>query len=440
MNRLELEISLDRPPCPDCGTGNIRPIEIHGGRFLLFNCPCCQWRGEAELPQIRKTIIYLDTSIASNMAKALRAGDTQSPWWRVYDTLRQAAADEMLCCTGSSILQSEAELSQYRAEIINISKKFGDPKLRHELEVREAQLFRALDRFLSGTAPIREIPPREDAFERHSCQWLSLFRVGLVEEPYSDKRAKPIRISKVSIHRDMQRVYSEYTEDGYDFADISQAEARGYGQGIIADGLRMIQRRLAYFSGNTDPATAADLLPTTFDSITYEIKRRFKLENLEEAFQESTEFLRSEHVCMTPFADLSAQLYAAFAITNRGPMPRLPSPSDACDIGHIATFMPYVDVFIADRFTSTLCNCPHMWLGETYETKIRSLGINEIDEFIRDIDQLRANAPHIKLVQRIKQAIGEGGYIQEQTAVLQQWLRSRGVDPDAPKSGANFKD
>src|SRR5258708_8711001 len=104
-------------------TAHIRPIGING-THLMFDCPQCRWRPRAELPDIRKTIVYLDTSTVSHIASAKRAGKTGSKWLLLYDALRESAADNVICCVDSSIIQREAELSRYAAEIVAMAREF----------------------------------------------------------------------------------------------------------------------------------------------------------------------------------------------------------------------------------------------------------------------------------------------------------------------------
>ncbi len=105
MDIIDLDSSLERPPCPNCGKGRIRPVDIFDGKHLTFQCPIpeCRWTGQAKLPEIRKKIIYLDTSTVSHMARALKRKETDSSWIKLYGRLQSATGAEVICCPGSSI-------------------------------------------------------------------------------------------------------------------------------------------------------------------------------------------------------------------------------------------------------------------------------------------------------------------------------------------------
>lgn len=425
MDRTDLKTSLDKPHCRRCKTARIRPIGING-KHLMFDCPSCQWRGRAELPEIRKTIIYLDTSTVSHIASAKRAGNAGSKWLLLYEALRESAADDVICCVDSSILQREAELSRYAEEIVAMSREFGDPHPRHELDVQHEQLFRALDRFLSGTAPIRETsPPWKDAFEKNPHEWNELFRLDM-DSRYARERVESMRLTKTNVNREVTEIYAGYAADGLGFEEIRKLEASGFGRGIIADGRRAIEYRRSLGTNKIDENLLGSILMTTFDLIIHHIKEQTGHDN-PEASGKPVEFLSGEHVSTIPIADIGSRLHAALAMAARGPKPRAPSPSDSCDIAHVETFMPYVDIFIVDRFVAALCNRSDIRLGDDYGTKIRSLGERDIDQFVEELGQLRVQCLHTGLVHSIHQSIKEGGYIQERTEALTQWLRRRGV-------------
>jgi hypothetical protein len=58
----------------------------------------------AELPAIRKKIIYLDTSIVSHMARAKARSDEASPYYQLYVALKTAVARNLIVCPGSTIV------------------------------------------------------------------------------------------------------------------------------------------------------------------------------------------------------------------------------------------------------------------------------------------------------------------------------------------------
>jgi hypothetical protein len=93
--------------------------------------------------------------------------------------------------------------------------------------------------------------------------------------------------------------------------------------------------------------------------------------------------------------------------------------------------MPYMDVFIADKFFADLCNQKHLRLGELYSCEIRSLGPTDIPDFIARLDKIVESAPQTALASRIAYTIHAGGFHQEFAERAEAFLRSKGIDPYA---------
>src|SRR2546426_354766 len=118
MVAVDLNEYLTRPECPSCKENRTRPVDTYS-EHAVFECSGrCGWRGSASLPSIQKKIVYLDTSTVSHMARALGRKETSGPWVQLHETLRNAVADEVICCPSSSILEEEGELSKYGSEIL----------------------------------------------------------------------------------------------------------------------------------------------------------------------------------------------------------------------------------------------------------------------------------------------------------------------------------
>jgi hypothetical protein len=88
--------------------------------------------------------------------------------------------------------------------------------------------------------------------------------------------------------------------------------------------------------------------------------------------------------------------------------PRTPKPGDQHDIEHMATFMPYVDVFFADQFFASIANQNNLRLGEKFNTTIRALPPGDIPEVIAWLEGLAAESDVPTLTERLDASIAEG--------------------------------
>ena len=144
----------------------------------------------------------------------------------------------------------------------------------------------------------------------------------------------------------------------------------------------------------------------------------------------SIDFLVSPHVVDTPFGCTSGKLQAGLARLCRGTNARQPKPGDQYDIEHVATFMPYVDVFIADGGIAALANQNHLRLGETFGTSIQSLGENEIPAFIDWLESLADGNEVAALSERISEAIWQGGFHQDFAAHMRRMVPEAILDEE----------
>jgi len=376
-------------------------VDIRDGKHLLFNCSNrqCRWKARARLPTIRKTLIYLDTSTVSHIARAQLRNETGSPWIDLYDALSRAAEEETISCPGSSIVESEADLSELSDVIKGIARDLCDPGLESQVQVQEAQVFRALARFLRSEPPLPLArPPLRDAFHEDPHGWHPLFQIHVDMGPLPEI-VELNRKRKAGWRARAETFFARYEEQCYDFEAIRRMETDAFGKAMVVDSLRSI--------------------------IWHLLRERHGMES-DVARRKAEEFLLSEHVSATPFADTHGRLLAGLAMLCRGPTPRKPKAGDYTDVEHIATYAPYVDVFIADRFFADLCNQPHIAVGRAFGTDIRRLSEANIEEFIGFVGQLRAHAPQAPLARKISQAIVDGGYHQERAKALDEYCRRHG--------------
>ena len=414
-----LEKYLPRPRCESCGKGYVRPIDVMNGS-VVFRCSrqgFCLFTVREELPQMRKTIVYLDTSTVSHMARAKGRKDASDPYFKLYEALRRASHRNLIACPDSTIVETEAEFSALADTIVQMSRHLSDPGLNHPLHVREAQLFRALDHWMADDgAQVDTAPPWRDAFESDIHAWHSTFNVFMnmrMPEEFTEaaKRAKGRCLPQVA------EVYQAYADASLTFDQVAEREKGGYGPRLLLDGRVSIEKKMLFQQGKiTDPNV---MWPSTFEKIAARIQQR-RVCSIDESLTAAADFSRSSYVAETPFASISGRLQAALALLCRGNAPRQPKPGDQYDIEHIATFMPYVDVFIADKGMAALANQNHLNLGESFNTKIRSLGEKEIPAFIDWLDSLAVASEVAALSERIMDSIWQGGFHQEFATTMEQ--------------------
>jgi hypothetical protein len=389
------------------------------GGNVVFSCsnrPGCFFTVHAELPPLTKKVIYLDTSIVSKMAKAKARAEQDSPYFQLYEALRRATARNLIVCPGSTIVETEAEFSALSDTIIDMSRQLSDPGLHHELQVKETQLFRALDRWLAGAPPEMEATPAwRDAFEGDPDVWHSTFNVFMNTRTPEDFVASA-RAAKTATLPQTEELYRAYERDGFTFAQIVEVEEYGFTEAVRINGRNMIAARLAYTKGETDNFHV--WWSSTFDKLAMAIQHDTKC-SVADALRRAIDFLVSPHARTTPYSYISGRLQAQLAMLCRGGQPRLPDDGDHYDIEHMATFVPYVDVFIADKFFASIANQKNLRVGDPWGTEIRSLVPKEIPDFIAWLESLAAGNEVAALSERISDSIWQGGFHQDFVAHMQ---------------------
>ena len=422
MANATLEKYLERPRCESCGIGRVRPIHLVRGEHVRFACSnrLCHFATYAQLPPIRKKIIYLDTSIVSHMARAKAKGDEASPYYQLYVALKTAVGRNLIVCPGSTIVETEAEMSTLGDIIIDMGRELGDVSLQHELWVKRCQLSRALDRFLADEPVTLETNLSErEALQDNPHVWNgSIYVVAHIptRDEYVEvaKRAKDRNLPEIEVR------YRQYADQGMTFAQIVTVEKQLFGWELIEQGQLMLAGKKWFLDGVITDSNV--LLPSTFDGLMAVIQHRLNC-SIEDAARTTIDFLVSSHVAETPFAYIRAHLQAELAMRYRSTARvngRTPKPGDQYDLEHVAAFMPYVDVFFADNFIATIANQNHLRLGEKFNTTIRSLAPADIPEFIAWLETLATESDVAALSDRLEAAILDGGFHEDFAAHVRE--------------------
>ena len=344
--------------------------------------PACSVHRVHELPSLNKTIIYLDTSIVSNIARARRP-----PFQRVFDALREASYKNVIVCVVSNIAVDEIELARDGERILEVARELGTTRVNHELHVRDAQIWRAFGRFRRGEPPVRETrPPRKDVFDDDVNAWpgmLSFRSHFAARQEELDRR----RDHKVQAKSTLEHYYLRYSAEAASFQEIAARETDGFCQ--LAGSEVWLTRRMEYALEEHDGVASSD------------------------AGKVVRAWFASAHAKLLPAAVINGRLHAAVALKFRSEKPRPPEEGDVYDIEHLSTYLPYVDVFVTDRFMASVANQGDVRLAQDYGTTVQGLGERDADRFIQSLTELTTCSQVAALSAAVYDAINAGGFLQE---------------------------
>ena len=244
MTDSTLDDIIDQSSCPRCTSGTIRPVDIlPDGRHLQFECVNrqCDFGGAILLPEIKKAIVYLDTSTISHIARA-RARGEHSIWTELHDALRQAVGAGVICCPGSSIVKDEAEFFELSDEVIRLSRALGDPGTKPEVAIHDRQIHWALKAFLAGSEPANVELDAENAFTGAVNRWLPILTVGAYY-PTPGVTLANRRARRQTRTDHILEIYQKYDRDDISYDEMRKHEVKGFGSALIRQGLRAIRIR-----------------------------------------------------------------------------------------------------------------------------------------------------------------------------------------------------
>jgi hypothetical protein len=428
-----LEKYLPGPRCELCGAGNIRPVDVVTGN-LVFNCSnlgVCHFTAFAPLPQLSKTWIYVDPLTVSRMAKARTRGDASSPHFRLYEALRRASARNLVALPGSTMFETAAEYAEMWDLIVEMSRELSSPSLRDDLEVKEAQLARALDRWLRDEQPLLEVkPPWQDAFATDPDVWQTAFQT-LINVKMPDGFVQSVKRAKDEAIPVIAAAYEAYCADDFSFEQVVRMEKTSFGKEAILTGRNVRATRAAFLRGEPIDPTSVPF-STTLDRFTIMIAHRLKCGS-DAAYARAIDFLVSPHAAEIPFSDISAHLQAGLAMLCRGDNPRQPQPGDQYEIDHTATFLPYVDVFISHGEVAEIAVEHSSRIGEKYATKVQQLDEPQIPAFIDWLESLAEGNEIAALSTRVNEAILRGGFDQYFTSAVHDQPLESGQNRNSSK-------
>jgi hypothetical protein len=396
--KVDLEAALKREPCPHCGMAWMRPIDFTDS-CLTVECSGkrCGWTGHADLPRLKKRVIYLDTSTVSLIARAPTRGSRGEPWMRLRTALKSAIADHSVCCVASSITRIEIEQAREAESIVSVMDELTFARLRDPWAIRRRQIARALDAFLQERpqSDAMKTDP-EDAFEENPHRWLPQLSI-TNHIRYPREYVESLREIKESGGRTLVSLHDEYADKGMTFDEIRVHEASSFGD------LKVWMRR-------------------DFESL---IQRVMQLERVDGSIAELRvrAFLKSEHLRSIPWVAVASRLHAQIAMKSRGDLGREAEGSDLDDIQQIATYLPYVDILVVDRFFLDLCNERRVGLTRLFDTGLRRIGDSTIEDFIRELQEFARDLPQVQLTRRICDAIQAGGHWQEENQRMAAAIR-----------------
>jgi len=350
---------------------------------VLRGCTQCSYEGYFWLPEIRKSILYLDQFFFSH---AFRAKDA-----RFVDTanlVSKMTSSQLLVVPYSSIHEDESRMwrgngSNDQEDLMEFIKSTsGGHKFSPDYEVEETQIVKAFQAYLAGASTEYLIEER-DAVPNDIHRWNDYFRIdvsGYFKDIELSRRLKNESIELlISAFDGWQKSTSTFDEH---VALEMRESAKSYIEPYVQQALRLAQ-------GDFDAILNSPVRASVFESLLYCCDNNLAdTEN----FEIIKQFFYSEHFRKIPYQSISCRAFAVLkemvargAFANRDKAKHRLSGIFQ-DINHIANYAPYCDAIVVDKPMAELVTSPR--LNVESEFGIRVFSLNNWDKFYNWLNEL----------------------------------------------------
>lgn len=366
--------------CPGCKSENtFGNVDVYGDH-VYRGCKRCRYKEHIDLPPIRKKVLYLDQFFFSG---AFRGGDAR--FVAAAERISRLASLQLLVAPFSSIHEDETHQWEKRKELSEFIKATArGHEFEPAYEVEQTQIIKAFEMWLAGGPTEYEVAP-DDALRDNVHQWESYLRIDVGRY-----------LGDIDLIRELKRQSIEGLVDLFEgwrqlkssFEDDLEAEYRDAGRAYMNFYMEFAMRiARGDYMAMLDAPIISQVVQTMLHVVPDDDAPEVKL-------RKCSEFLLSDHFKATPLQWLHAHMLATLKhlvkngfYTNREQALRKLN-GFFYDVKHIATYAPYVDVFVMDQPMADLVSRPTVNLEGRFGTKVFSLG--NWSEFLAWLDQLES--------------------------------------------------
>ncbi len=372
-------------PCPACGKiGEYGNINV-SGNVLNRGCNACGNWERIPLPQLKKTIIYLDQFFLSNAFRKRR-----KEFVTAADRIKDLASKQLVVSPWSSIHELETHLwpNPAREDLLMFIKqsarghRYSTPHC-----IKSKQIQRAFDAFLERKKTDKLIESH-DAFQHNIHSWDDYVWIDVgkfIDDVDYVGEEKRLAVES------LVDLFDEWGESKTTFEEDVIEEVNGYAKSLMEvyrDSCKAFVQGsiIEYLSAPAD-ARLIDILMCR-DSNTLNYRERLKRINL---------FLHSEYFREIPYVDISCRLFAI--LRKRVKEGQFPNRERAkmklsgvfYDVEAISIYAPYSDAIFIDR-------AMHQWLKQEgsdlcNKYSFRIFSALNWEEFYSYLDGIEKNCP-----------------------------------------------
>ena len=376
-------------------------------RHYVRRCIQCWFDKSLPLPAIKKTIIYLDQFVLSNMMKELDPSKEYAHGFyrTLFEKLDRLSKRQLIVCPDSPIQDYESVVDtryeKIRAVFLQLSQGVG---LHNPITILHAQILHAFDCWRSGR-PCDCHVTRDFAFTEKPDVWQDLFRIEL--NFTVPGLAQELKTNRGIFTRHLHDVCQDWQKDeSFSFKETFDNELAAVGKTILQQHSHYLARYAAWRSGQAAlddevcfPPPASKLVSRMLTELGSAIP------DMNERYQAISKFFASEQFRAVSGARISALFWATIARQIRtGCKPgRFPKGSMYNDIDVVAMYSPFCEAMFVDKEIAHLTKQGELREELGGRTRFFSLRQREKNEFLDYLNGIErsASAEHLALVEEV---------------------------------------
>lgn len=394
--------------CPKCNGVEFGILSVGPDRYQR-QCRDCRFRNSTPLPEIRKTIIYLDQFAISNLTHVrVKGSKVAEPFWHgLYKKLERRSVMQLIVCPMSVAHTMESVVAARGAQFQKGAEMFSHRLLFTDFEsIRHSIILKALDQWIkdpNASMPKVTLP---EVIYGDPHEWSNRWRFTTTPPPIPGF-ADAIRADRDAAHSGLvlgvfENEWKRHPNRSWDH--WYNAETSGYVRELLKSDIAERQKWEDVRSGKRKLSNIFEALPQPVLRLFAMMRKTIERAGVDkdDVPRKVREFLASKLLLSAPFIRISSSLYASLAMKAPSQQKR-PTKGFFTDVDVISCLLPYCDAMLLDR------ECCAYWREIQssknrrlpYATRVFSLASK--NEFMAYLDEIDASAlpDHRRLVREV---------------------------------------
>jgi hypothetical protein len=382
--------------CPECGLASFGILQV-GPDAVLRRCRDCSHLQQVDLPKVKKTVVYLDQFVISNLMVVRSKAKQVEPFYHtLYSTLLHLSTNQAIVCPHSEAHSLESVVFPDPKELRKGFEMFAHSvRFKPFDDIRAIQVFDRLAKWLANDPSTSCGVTRREVLSGKPDVWVD--RIGVsVEMPPIPGIKKVWRDWRGKSHSGLVAVFEntwkKQPERSWEY--WRDREAKSWGPLLIPIFERELERWNDIVTGKHQPAGAHEMRPHPFVTLITEIANDIASAGCpeNEKYRMACMFLCSDALATAPFRQIAGSLYACLA---KKAVSQVKHPTEGfhTDVDVMSCLSPYCDAMFMDKEIATywreIQGTPSRRLP--FETRVFSLSTK--DEFLAYLDEVERAIP-----------------------------------------------